>query len=474
MQPAPVTTPASSPVPASAPAPARAPSLIDRIVNTEAFGLWQFAYTIGLGYSTVSTKDGRCCFARGVIVLTMQHDDATSYEDCVYLLQNDTLEMIRYMAAKVSTISESERDQIVENLNTRILEYNEKTQALLIVYWRTAEPALFKITTIERSGAPSATLWNGDWRREPCPTNVYEIPPRWFAAGLMNTFGDAVEKRRIVQWWHRYLRGDADISVVAKMMRIYDDEVEEEKKSGAILAPRRSIQILEMYKMAFDSEKGNLFSKIYGGSGSDTSKRGIRSRVKAAVSEMATTMTNRMKCMVEYIEHLEHARVVGGGAPTLSEHETILAIKGLSDNAAKLVVVQCLTERVRLVAQNAGYTIMTGVSTLHWRNNLFREERCCVHRQTAGRECTCGGVGNETAGVRGKFDRVLWAPWHGPASVPCDFGECVASVAETAGALDAIRETAQQCSRCKHVVYCSAECQRADWPRHRTECTKLQ
>ena len=29
-----------------------------------------------------------------------------------------------------------------------------------------------------------------------------------------------------------------------------------------------------------------------------------------------------------------------------------------------------------------------------------------------------------------------------------------------------------RCSRCRAAAYCDAECQRADWPRHRAECTK--
>jgi hypothetical protein len=30
----------------------------------------------------------------------------------------------------------------------------------------------------------------------------------------------------------------------------------------------------------------------------------------------------------------------------------------------------------------------------------------------------------------------------------------------------------KKCSRCRNATYCSVECQKQDWNRHKTECQK--
>lgn len=37
-----------------------------------------------------------------------------------------------------------------------------------------------------------------------------------------------------------------------------------------------------------------------------------------------------------------------------------------------------------------------------------------------------------------------------------------------------VSKNIQVCSRCKYETYCSVECQRSDWKRHRKECTKSE
>ena len=49
---------------------------------------------------------------------------------------------------------------------------------------------------------------------------------------------------------------------------------------------------------------------------------------------------------------------------------------------------------------------------------------------------------------------------------PCAWAGC-------GGGRDAAPPACFRCSRCKGVLYCSAVCQRADWPSHRNHCTPV-
>ena len=140
-------------------------------------------------------------------------------------------------------------------------------------------------------------------------------------------------------------------------------------------------------------------------------------------------------------------RVHGGGIPTASAATAQLVLANSESNP--LVIAQCCSKRVRRAARAAGRVIHTGVSIM-WLQDILpsRSDEKTLAEPTPP----------TTPPVR-----VLWQPWSGPASAPCDYRACVSDAASTAG-------PSQQCSRCKRVVYCSEACQRADWPRHSAEC----
>lgn len=137
-------------------------------------------------------------------------------------------------------------------------------------------------------------------------------------------------------------------------------------------------------------------------------------------------------------------RVFGGGAPTLSEERTLGYLTGMANQ--QIIISQRLTPRIRAAAEERGYSIRTGVS-LGWLDEI---------------------VAPLAPGA--PTPRIFWAPWHGPASVPCSHAACVASNPETSEDFTKL----QRCARCKRAFYCSQECQRAAWPTHRSVCVAPQ
>jgi hypothetical protein len=69
-----------------------------------------------------------------------------------------------------------------------------------------------------------------------------------------------------------------------------------------------------------------------------------------------------------------------------------------------------------------------------------------------------GGNGVE----EGKVDAVEAAPTHPPEEVTAEMKRL---------ALKALHQN-RACKRCYTVYYCNKECQEADWPAHKRECTE--